>query len=332
MIHKVLGLAWGLALEVALVLSGSAPAVADQLRFLNSNIAFASAEETGQRLIAADAYMQQVSSVDMQILAQSRQPVDKASLRTRLLASGRSFDAEELQILTSAVKKLEIVMKAKGYLLPLPKDVVFAKNDERLFEGWPYTRGNTIFWNKEVLQMPEPQLVSVVAHELFHVASRAHPELRKQVFSMVGFRPCEVELQSVAPAIRNIRITNPDTEDFGKYCITLKDGGKLRHYTNILVSANQYNGDNFSRIIHPVLIEVAGDMKTPVVKAGVTKVRELDAVYTAAIGGNALNEAIHPEEIIATNFATAVLGVPSPGNMNIPFASEIADAIADATH
>jgi hypothetical protein len=248
-----------------------------------------------------------------------------------MLVTGKSFDVDEIQKLTSAVKKLEEIMKAKGYLLPLPGNVVFAKDDERLFEGWPYTRGNAIFWNKNVLQMPEQQLVSVIAHELFHVASRAHPEMRSHVFAMVGFMPCDIDLQTVAAAIRDIRITNPDAEDFGKYCVTLKDGGTSRHYTNILVSAGRYTGFNFSKIIHPVLIEILPDMKTPAVKRRITKIREFDATYAAAIGGNALNEAIHPEEIVATNFASAILGVPSPGNMNIPFAIEIADAIAAAT-
>ena len=77
-------------------------------------------------------------------------------------------------------------------------------------------------------------------------------------------------------------------------------------------------------MLKPVLVEVDASVTSAVVKAGKTSLRDLDAAYSKAIGGNGLDEPFHPEEIVAKNLETALAGAPSQGSPNLDLANKVA--------
>src|SRR5262249_34608689 len=90
----------------------------------------------------------------------------------------------------------------------LPPAVSFVKTTG-LEEGRAaYCRGAAVVLPENVLAEDPKQLRSTVYHELFHVYSSHHPELRKALYAIVGFELCpEITLP---PALARRRLTNPD--------------------------------------------------------------------------------------------------------------------------
>ena len=297
------------------------------LRFQQSTVSFATPSETATLLTANDAYRQQLSPTDRQLLAVSTKQVTPSAMDLSLRAAAREFTATEKTAIGTALADADTRLTAKGIALNLPANVVIAKHDGAIFDGSPYTRTNTVFLNDRFLASvgSRPQyLASTLAHELWHIASRAHPELRAAVYKLVGFLPCNVPLSSIGNDIRSKIITNPDTEDFGRFCISLPDGAAQKRYTNLIIATGPVTGSNFGEILKPVLVEVNLTATAAVVKFGKTSVRDLDFAYGKAIGGNGLDEPYHPEEIVAKNLETALAGKASPMSPNLDLANRVA--------
>ena len=304
---------------------------AGTLTFQKSRVSFASAAQTATLLTANDPYKQQLSPADRQLLAVSNKPVTVAETDEQLRAAAESFTAaEETQVkgaLTIAGRRLS----AMGITLKLPSTVTMAKHDGRIFAGALYTRANAVFMNAPFLATTRTRpdyLARILTHELSHIASRYHPESRAAVYRLVGFAPCKVPLTSLGADVRDRVITNPDTEDFGTFCISLPAAGSnaaaSRRYTPLLLARDAVTGTNFREILTPVLVEVDGSGTAAVVKAGKTVTRELDAAYMKAIGGNGRDEPFHPEEIVAKNLETAMLGRPTAGSPDLALAKRVA--------
>ena len=54
-----------------------------------------------------------------------------------------------------------------------------------------YCRGKAIVLPASKLQLPPNRLQRLLMHELFHLLSRQDPQLRKQLYGIVGFTPCD---------------------------------------------------------------------------------------------------------------------------------------------
>ncbi len=329
----------GVLAAIAAVVSvsfGVSPSTAkpsNAVTFQKSTVSFATASQTAALLVANDPYKQQLSPTDRQLLAVSAKPVSATELDAKLRAAAREFtDAEKTTViaaLSDAAKRLN----AKRITLKLPPNVVIAKHDGAIFDGSPYTRANAVFLNDRFLGALRSQpeyLARVMAHELSHIASRAHPEARAAVYKLVGFSPCNVALSSLGADVAPKIITNPDTEDFGKFCISLPDGSGRKRYTNLIIASGPVTGTNFGQVLKPVLVEVDASVTSAVVKAGKTSIRDLDAAYAKAIGGNGLDEPFHPEEIVAKNLETALAGAPSRGSPNLELANRVAAQLGKA--
>ena len=319
----------GLAFVVSVSIGASplSAKLSGPLKFQRSTVSFATALETATLLTANDAYRQQLSPTDRQLLAVSPNQVTPSAMDLSLRAAAREFTATEKTVIGAALAEADRRLTAKAITLKLPANVIIAKHDGAIFDASPYTRANAVFLNDRFLGSvgSQPQfLASVMAHELSHIASRAHPESRAAVYKLVGFLPCDVPLSSIGNDIRTRIITNPDTEDFGRFCISLPDGSALKRYTNLIIATGPVTGSNFDEILKPVLVEVNVTATAAVVKFGKTSVRDLDLAYAKAIGGNGLDEPYHPEEIVAKNLETALAGKASPMSPNLDLANRVA--------
>lgn len=184
-----------------------------------------------------------------------------------------------------------------------------------------YTRSNAIVLPDRMLQGSEIPLPRLLAHELFHVLSRNDPALRSDLYGAIGFRPCgEIELP---PDLRVRKITNPDAP--GKdHCIRVEVGGKSISAVPIVFSrTDTYDvrrGGEVFDYMQFRLMEVTADSSLPVAVAVIgpdgPRMLEVSQVsgFFEQVGRNT-TYIVHPEEILADNFALLALGernVPSP--------------------
>jgi hypothetical protein len=205
--------------------------------------------------------------------------------------------------------------------LPLPARVNLIKTSGREEGKAPHTRGDAVVLPASSLRLPEDQLRRLLAHELFHVASRAQPEFARALYAAIGFHYCgELEFPAdLAPR----KITNPDAP-LNDYCVQVQVDGKKAWAIPILFSsAPRYDpargGEFFATMrLSFALVRKPADAGEPVPASGVRAMRvvtlENIAGFYEQVGRNT-DEILHPEEIVADNFALLVVGernVPSP--------------------
>ena len=263
---------------------------------------FADRNLTGELLTARDAFYEQLSPLDRRILAVSSAPIDEPALDAKLRASALDWTPSEIQQLRTALTEADRAATQSHVTYRLPATIYLAKESAAIYSGSPYTRCSAVF-------LAGPQPATVLLHELFHVMSRYHPEIRPTLYALVGYHRCRVHLGSLGADVKDIVITNPDTDAFGESCITLADaGGHPVDYVPLLIGNGPYDGSpsGWNTILDPVLVEVDGNQ--PVVTNGKTEYRQMiSADYMRAVGGNGSTEPFHPEELIAVNLQQALM-------------------------
>ena len=109
--------------------------------------------------------------------------------------------------------------------------------------------------------------------------------------------------------LKEVVITNPDTDAFGETCITLPNpAGQPVDYLPLVVGNGVYDGTpaGWTNILDTILVEL--HERRPVVVDGKTKYRPMVLPdYERAVGGNGLDEPMHPEELIALNLEQALI-------------------------
>jgi hypothetical protein len=295
---------------IALVaLSVSTFAVADT-EVGNGCIAhFASAEEGAEILGKKDAYIERQSPFDRS----ARMKTDRAVSTTEFLAFVRANvvewnDSEKAQ-LAAVIAKLRPSLERLN--LPLPARVSLIKTTGAEEGNAFYTRDNAIVFPRGQLQNAKAPLAHVIPHELFHIASRRNPGLREALYNAIGFTRCpEVTLP---PELANRKLTNPDAPA-NDHAIKLKsNGSEVTAVPLIFSSSATYNvargGEFFDYLKFGFIPLRRGRGPT----AEILK-RENVSGFFEQVGRNT-EYVIHPEEILADNFALLVQkrsGLPSP--------------------
>jgi hypothetical protein len=154
-------------------------------------------------------------------------------------------------------------------------------------------------------------LKRTIAHELFHILSRGNPALREKLYESIGFTKCgEVEFPS---DLQSRKITNPDAPR-NDHAIQLGVGGEEVRAVPILFSnAAKYDvnrGGEFFNYLQMSFLQVPRMSSEQPVLAAPEEV----SGFFEQIGRNT-KYVIHPEEILADNFALLILdehNVPSP--------------------
>ena len=221
------------------------------------------------------------------------------------------WDDPEKRKVTAAFQGIQEELKALS--LPLPKKVFIVKTTGAEEGGAAYTRANAIVFPKGDLRAPIGQIQKTLCHELFHIVSRANPELRDGLYAVIGFAKCdEVAFPS---ALQNRKITNPDAPK-NDHCILVEVMGTKRWAIPVLFSRSEKydverGGRFFNYLIFKMLL-VERDKRSSAVKVQYEgqspKLVHLQRVsgFFEQVGRNT-GYIIHPEEILADNFALLVL-------------------------
>jgi hypothetical protein len=232
-------------------------------------------------------------------------------------------DAEKRKI-TNSFQGIHTTLEAMA--LPLPKQVLIIKTTGKEEGGAAYTRANAIVLPQADLKAPVARIQNTISHEIFHIMSRANPGLRERLYAAIGFAKCdEVEFP---PELKSRKITNPDAPK-NDHCIRVKVAAKEQWAIPILFSsAEKYDVDRGGEFFNYlqfqlILVERTNDglRVTPMVDGPKPMLVDIQQVsgFFEQVGKNT-EYIIHPEEILADNFASLVLGqrnLPSPEVMEM---------------
>lgn len=284
-------------------------------------VVFATVEDGKKILGQKDDFVSRMSPFDRAARMKTDKAVSEKEYLSFVNRNILPWDKDEVAKLETTLKGIN--RKLSELSLNFPKTIYIIKTTGKEEGGAAYTRSNAIVLPKSMLT--STGLQKTIAHELFHILSRNDPKLRESLYAVIGFKSCnEIEFPA---ALKSRKITNPDAPKNDHYIrVTLND--KKVSAVPILFSRTpkydvQSGGEFFNYLEFKLLIvkrdingkkyEAAYSGSNPVL----TNLRNVSGFFEQV--GRNTNYIIHPEEIVADNFALLVLGkqnVASPQIIN----------------
>ena len=307
-------------LLVALFVVANLPtvALADEPLTLETSVQFASVEMGRELVVTSDTFIKALSRFDRQARLQTDGEATEAALLAFLKGEVVEWDDEARKSLTDSIGRLR--PKLESFHLPLPMTVLLVQMSGKDEANAAYTRGTAIMLPKERVQKLKPEALDrLLLHELFHVLSRNAPELRRDLYRIVGFHVCDP--MALPPAMADLKLTNPDAPLID--CrIALTDDGETCWAAPILYSSSA----TYDAIKKPPLfqyltfrlmkLEEHDGRWRPLLKEGEPVLIDpaQSKSFAEQIGQNT-KYIIHPDEVLADNFVFLVMqteNLPSP--------------------
>jgi hypothetical protein len=283
----------------------------------DSNVVFATVDEGIHVLTSRDDFVSRMTPLDRAVRMRTVAEVSEEEYLGFIAENILEWKDEEKERVISLLDDINIVFENLPSLLP--QEILFIKTTGREEGRHAYTRGNTIVLPASFIY--HRRLAFVISHELFHIISRYNPGLREKIYSEIGFFKCEELI--LPPELESRRITNPDAP-INEHFIRLSFEGEEHHAMPILL----YDAEEYFESLFPfqrfvenwfLLVEFESDTKTPTPicvdsQPLIVKEKKLSGLFEQ-IGKNSEHPHVHPEEILADNFAYLVLqqSVNSPG-------------------
>ena len=288
-------------------------------------ISFASVAEGRRLLTSRDEFVERMSPFDRAARLKTDKDVTERQYLEFVGQSVLEWNAAEKQKISSAFQGIHKTLESMA--LPFPKNVLIVKTTGKEEGGAAYTRTNAIVLPEGELEAPGAEMQKTICHELFHILTRANPDLREKLYAAIGFAKCSEV--AFPPELKSRKITNPDAPR-NDHCIRVKVAVKEQWAIPILFSsAEKYDvagGGEFFNYLQFQLLLVdrsnVGSTVRPLLDGQKSKIVDIQQVsgFFEQVGKNT-GYIIHPEEILADNFALLVLG-----RRNLP-SSEIIEKI-----
>jgi hypothetical protein len=276
-------------------------------------IHFASVSEGQKILTAKDEFVRHLSPFDRSARLKSDKPVSEDEYLAFVGKNVTEWTAEELRALEAAFKVIQ--GSSREFPLAFPATIQVIKTTGSEEGNAAYTRGTAIVLPKSELAKNQNELTKLVCHELFHILSRHNPGLRDELYGIIGFVRCEdLEFPRELAARK---ITNPDGPR-NDHFIRLEIDGQKRTAIPVLFSKTETydvarGGEFFEYLDFQFLVV---DVTSPRPKVdyenSAPKLVGPRAVsgFLEQVGRNT-QYLIHPDEILADNFALLILGEQS---------------------
>ncbi|PKL80785.1 MAG: hypothetical protein CVV25_02395 [Ignavibacteriae bacterium HGW-Ignavibacteriae-4] len=265
---------------------------------------FVSADVGKELIVKDDDYSKALSNFDLELRVHKAKPT-LANLNSFTQEQVLEWTKTESNLLDSLTKVISDIAIEKGYNFILPDQIAFIKTTMEENKGaGGYTRLNYIVLSKDVFLMPKSKLKSVIAHELFHVISRYNPELRTQLYSVIGFTTCNpIEITT---RLRDFTLSNPDAPNIDAYIILKNKSGEEEKCAMVLYSDKEYNGGamfDYMKVGFLKLTKNSDNNMELFVENGKEQIFNAQEItgFFEQIGSNT-HYIIHPEEIVASNF------------------------------
>jgi hypothetical protein len=267
--------------------------------------------ETGRAILTADdEWMAATSEFQRRAVMQSDSPVALEAFRRWNGDAVRPWDAGQRGRWRKALESL--VPAFAALRIPLPAEVWLISSNGQESAGAPYTRGNAVVLPANMTLQGYSD-ISLLAHELWHVAARHAPALATRLYAEIGFGP--IPELTFPQAWAEARIANPDAPG-NRHAMRLTVDGRTPLVTPVLVASRTTlkPGETFFSVLEPRLLEVEPDLARGATRA---VLRDGEPVwypmagahdYLRRLGGNT-RYVIHHEEVMADNVALLAAGI-----------------------
>ena len=273
---------------------------------------FATVEQGRAIITARDEYVQRLTPLERALKMKSEAAVSEAEFLQRLAASIQPWPESERAAVQAGLDSIRPRLAELN--LPLPATVVFVRFTGAVEGNSPHTRGNAVLLTEELLQRPA-FLPHLIAHELFHIASRQNKAWRDAMYATIGFMP--IEEVALPPTLASRKITNPDAPRIDVAIKVQTSLGSAWVTPLIQATVDRYDahqGGEFFKFMKLSWLEVARGEGVParaqVMQPQLRETAELSG-FVEQIGRNT-GYIIHPEEILAENFAQLATGKTGP--------------------
>ena len=273
---------------------------------------FATVQQGRAIITARDEYVQRLSPLERALKMKSEAAVSEAEYLQRLAASIQPWPESEREAVQAALDSIRPRLTELN--LPLPRRVVFVRFTGGVEGNAPHTRGDAVLLTEESLTRAD-LLAHLIAHELFHIASRQDKAWRDVMYATIGFMP--IEEVALPPALAARKVTNPDAPRVD-VAIKVQTGlgsawvTPLVHATVDRYDAHQ--GGEFIKYMKLSWLEVGRGEVLPtraeVLQPQLHETAQLRG-FVEQVGRNT-GYIIHPEEILAENFAQLATGKTGP--------------------
>lgn len=270
--------------------------------------------EQGRAIIGArDDYVRRLSPLERALKAKSEGPVSEADFLRLLTSAVQPWPDADRATVQAALDSIRPQLAVLN--LPLPETVFFVRFNGAVEGNAPHTRANAVLLTEGSLQRPAA-LARLIAHELFHIASRQDKAWRDALYATVGFASIG-ELQ-LPPQLAARNITNPDAPRIDVAVKVDTSDGVVWVAPLLQSTVDRYEASppaEFFSFLRLHWLEVSrGEL--PPKKVELSDPPRLHSTadlrgFHEQIGRNT-QYIIHPEEILAENFAQLVTGETGP--------------------
>ena len=278
----------------------------------HSVVEFASVKQGREILGRVDDYVSRMGPFDRMLRLKTASPVSERQFLDFAMENVLTWNAQEMNRVGAIVTSLAAELEKLD--APFPARVLLVKTTGREEEGVAHTRANAIMLSQRSLAATDEELAGLLAHELFHVLSRHDRAFRARAYRIIGFH-LGPEISLPAP-IAPIRITNPDAPLNDAFIEVLLDGTPVQAMP-VLLSRSPTFDPAIGRdivdywLLKLLIVEKAGESgrMRPVLRGGEPVLAAISEVtgFSEQVGRNT-GYIIHPEEILADNFALMLTG------------------------
>jgi hypothetical protein len=167
---------------------------------------FADVPQAREILGTRDDYVRATAPLERKAKLKTAEPVDEERFLQHMRGAPLEWSPQQRKNLEPLVGLLARFLS--GVRWKMPGRIVLVQVGPALEDDFPHTRGNAIIAPASYYGRGPTMMLYLLAHETFHILTRANPELRETLYSAIGFKRCDSVV--VPPEIAALRLTNPD--------------------------------------------------------------------------------------------------------------------------
>jgi hypothetical protein len=269
-------------------------------------VVFASPEHGRRLLSQRDDFVRRLSPFDRAVRMKTDAAVGEEEFLAFAASSVLAWTPDER---TKVERAIDAVNQALvPFSLDFPEVVYFVKTNGEEEGGAAYTRGSAVVLPHGFTRRTQSRLEHIIAHELLHVLSRHDSVLRESLYRAIGFKKCnEITLPA---GLERRRITNPDAPRNDHY-VEVTCRGERVCVVPIILAESEYDAQSRGRFFDQLMIRLLrinerdGGAWEPMYEGShpvLLKISDVAGFYEQV--GRNTGYIVHPEEIVAENFAS----------------------------
>ena len=267
---------------------------------VNVSPVFASKKEAENLLGELDVYTSNLNEFELMAKLHAFREITVSDYLNHAKEQALDWNNELMKLIIGAIENISIHLDMNP--MPLPEEVHFVLTTG-LDEGFAaYTRGSAIFLNERIIQNHR-NLTRLIAHELVHVATRNNGKWKDNLYSQIGFKPCDSPV--FTPEFQKYVFSNPDAPRINHALGVTYNGIKQKVAPIIFTSQENYLGGNFFEYIEVGLFlldgENATDYRMYPEENRIINFEDCQEFFENV--GNNTDYLFHAEEILADNIA-----------------------------